>query len=145
MHRNICWVCQAGMGDVHECYDFTASASWRTTLLSQQRFWEESARESRFVSAILEFPGFHLSFLRPDWMHMADLGTLQYLQGNLLWDVFTKLGGVFRRSKAACGKIQSMLSMCASRLGLEQPFHSLVVTMIRPSLAKKPTNAAQSG
>ena len=70
---------------------------------------------------------------------MVDLGTLQYLQGNLLWDVFTKLGGVFRRSKAACGKIQSMLSMCASRLGLEQPFHSLVVTMIRPSLAKKPT------
>ena len=138
MHRKICWVCQAGMGDVHECYDFTASASWRTTLLSQQRVWEESARESRFVSAIWEFPGFHLSFLRPDWMHMVDLGTLQYLQGNLLWDAFQEVGGVFSRPKAACGKLESLMNMCASRLGLEKPFHSLAVTMIRPSLAKKP-------
>ena len=123
---------------MHECFDFTAAASWRTTLLSQQQFWEQSARESRFVSAILEFPGFHLENLRPDWMHMVDLGTLQYLQGNLLWDAFKEVGGVFSRPKAACGKIENLLSMCASRFGLAKPFHSLTVAMIRPKLSKKP-------
>ena len=134
----MCWICQAGLHGGHECYDFTTSASWRATLPSQAAFWEQAVAEQRFVSAIWEFPGFHLSFIRPDWMHMVDLGTLRYLQGDILWDLFVERGGVFSRSKAACSKLESLLGMCASRLGLEKPFYSLTVTMFRPKLSKKP-------
>ena len=136
--KKVCWICQAGLTDRHHCYDFTSAASWRTTLVSQSQFWEQAQQEGAVVSPIWQFPGFHLSFVRPDWMHCVDLGTLQYLQGNILWELFLALGGRINRSKDACSKLEALLDVAARRLGLARPLHSLTVTMFRSKMASKP-------
>ena len=90
------------------------------------------------MSAIWEFPGFHLSFVKPDWMHVVDLGILGYLLGDILWELFVALGGVHSRGKQACSKLENLLVMCAARLGMDRPIHSLTVLMIRGSATAKP-------
>ena len=94
-------------------------------------FWA-SARE-HYDSRIWQIPGFSLSYIRPDWMHVSCLGILQYLTGNVLWELFTALGGVFSRPGSACSKLENIAAVFARSLNIEKPFTegSLGLTMFR--------------
>ena len=106
--------------------------------MTQADWWNSAVVENWFVSAIWQIPGFHLSCIRQDWMHTVDLGTLQYLSGNCMWEAFREVGGSFKQWKGACGRLQNLCDMCAKRLGLEKPFHSLTIQMFRSKASSKP-------
>jgi len=142
--KSICWICQAGFTEQLHCYDFRASASWRSTLLSQAEFWDTAHEQGHYISKVWCIPGFHLSQVRPDWMHVVDLGTLQYLQGNLLWEMFVEVGGSFRRAKETVGKLENMMIMCAGRLGVARPLHHLTIGMFRAAANEKPKLRAKA-
>ena len=62
-------------------------------ILNQADFLADVAIEDLYVSKIWRIPGMHLSAFKPDWMHVVDLGVLQYFQGNCFWELYQELGG----------------------------------------------------
>ena len=142
--KRMCWLCQAAFNDDHDCYDFSGTASWRRELTTQSEFWDSAMASNQYISAIWQIPGFQLSFVRPDWMHVTCLGILQYLAGNVLWELFKALGGTFRNSLDACSKLENMIAICSKHLGLSPPFTNLTVTMFRVSASDKPKFKAKA-
>ena len=55
-----------------------------------------------------------------------------------MWFCFTEVGGKMTKPQEACAMLFNMINVVASDLSLEQPMASLVVTMFRPSMNKKP-------
>jgi len=101
-------------------------------------FWTQARAESTYISGIWKILGFFLSCVKIDWMHVACLGILQYLNGNCLWELFQALGGTFRNSKGACNKLENMAKVCAGRIGIEPPIRQLTVAQIRKNASSKP-------
>ena len=103
--KRICWICRAGFNDVLHCHDFLATAPWRQALVSMGDFWRSSEEDNAYKSTIWKIPGFCLSFIRLDWMHLADLGILQACLGNVFLELWTDLGGTRKCPQAVCGKL----------------------------------------
>jgi len=102
--------------------------------------------QGQFVSAIWQVPGFCLATVRPDWMHVCCLGVLQYLCGNVLWELFQFLGGSFRSARTAGSKLENMAQASARSLGIPLSVTNLTVYMFRGGANEKPkmkTKAAQ--
>jgi hypothetical protein len=132
----ICWMCNAGFHDEMNCYDFSLSADWRSTVQTMSSWWARVFSEGNYVSPIWTIPGFKISFCSPDFMHTSCLGILQYLDGNIMWELFRELGGTQRSWTHACGLLENMMKVAAKTLGLASPFHSLTIGMVRPSKSK---------
>ena len=132
-----CWTCGAGFNALINCYDFSQHAEWRQTLVTQAEFYRELVTTNMFVSKIWTIPGFRLSFVRPDWMHVVDLGIAPTCVGSVLWYCFKALGGSFQNSKKATSKIFNMLKVAAAVLGHNLPIQALTIGMIRPAMKKK--------
>ena len=85
-HR-CCWLCTA---------TFTAgsygeagfNAEWRQTPVTTAHWWKSQVEEGRFCNAFWSIPGMHISCIRPDFMHVVDLGITCYLNGNLCWFLY---------------------------------------------------------
>ena len=93
----------------------------------------------RYPSAIWEVPGITISMFRPDWMHCADLGILQYCMGNIMWELVVELGGTFRKAKPACARLLAMSKAMAATIGVDLPFTALTPGMIRTAMKKGPS------
>ena len=65
-------------------------------------------------------------------------GVLQYLNGNVVWELFVALGGTHTRWQRACAQLMHMVEISARRLGVEKPFNTLTGKMIRVSTTQKP-------
>jgi hypothetical protein len=135
----MCWLCGASFHDENHCYDFGANAPWRRTLISSGTFLQEAALHQHYVSAVWKIPGFRLSYVKPDFMHVCCIGILQYYSGNVMWELFKSFGGTYKKSIAACQKLQRLISVVSKRLKIEPPLRHLTVGMIRKSAKAKPT------
>ena len=107
-------------------------------MTTMAELWLPAQQDKLYVSAIWSVPCFTLSYIRPDWMNISCLGVLQYLQGNVLWELFVELGGTWRKAQEACSKLENIVAVCARRLGRERPVNCMTVTMIRQSATAKP-------
>lgn len=85
------------------------------------------------MSGVFAWPGFDFSGIVLDWMHMADLGVTQACLGNILWEVFLKLGGQITNEHPTMGRIINYLADAANDLGCAMPFSKLSLGMIRGS------------
>ena len=132
--RQLCWKCQATLRD----RDFSSNASWRQSSVCNSAFLASAYNGRQYLSSLFGCPGFTLDYVQPDWMHTVCLGILQYFTGNIMWFCFTEVGGKMTKPQEACAMLFNMINVVASDLGLEQPIASLVVTMFRPSMNKKP-------
>eukprot|EP00959_Pyramimonas_sp_CCMP1952_P170685 3566901-Pyramimonas_sp.AAC.1 len=65
----------------------------------------------QYASNIFSIPGFHLSYIQPDWMHTVCLGILQDLAGNTMWELFETVGGTFARHLEACSTPKNMIDI----------------------------------
>ena len=99
-------------------------------------FLASSMAGAQFLSKLFSVPGFTLQYIIPDWMHTVCLGVLQYLMGNVMWELFVHIGGVWSNPAKACAALFNIMVLVAQDLGVERPFSSLVVTMIRPAQGK---------
>ena len=109
--RSCCWLCNARF--VAGSYDDASlAAEWRSSPVDTPAFWAELSSSGQFCSKVWSIPGMRIEWLRPDFMHMVDLGITQYLSGNICWFLFDALGG--RRhgaplaSRAVCAQIRKM-------------------------------------
>ena len=66
-------------------------------MLTMIMFWREVSAKEQYKSTIWELPGFCLRYVKTDFMHIVCLGILQYLQGNVLHELFKTMGGDFQK------------------------------------------------
>ena len=129
-----CWGCAARFDDT----DFTLQAEWRNTCVSMAGFITSVLFGEQYVSKIFTVPGFSNSYIIPDWMHVCCLGILQYLSGNVMWELFVTVGGTLKINKGALSSLLNMAKAAATDLGVELPLNTLTMGMIRSGSNKKP-------
>ena len=100
-------------------------------------FLEANLMSGAFVSAIFSIPGFIASYISIDLMHTGDLGVLQYLLGNVLWELFIVLGGTKANSLKALGELMVMIRMASRHLNMRCPVGYLTLPMIKAEGAAK--------
>ena len=117
----VCWLCRAGRRDpVNYCWNFEEGAAWRSTGTSMRDFWEEQQQRGAHPSPIWQIPGFMISYCVPDFMHVCCLGILQYLTGNVLFELFREVGGTMDRPIKAVGILQNMIKLSAKAIGMQK-------------------------
>ena len=117
-----CFLCRGSMdpeGDV-PLTDPSSGAKWRDQILPASVWIQERFRD-----------GFHGIVL--DWMHMCDLGVAQACIGNILWEVFLRLGGQISQENPTMTRIMNYLADAAHDMGCPMPFSRLTLGMIRGS------------
>jgi len=107
-------------------------------MVGMSSFWAEVFQDGVYVSRTFAIPGFSVSFCRADFMHTCCLGILQYLSGNVMWELFLELRGSQSNWIRACGLLENMMKVAAKSLGRQPPFHSLTVGMLRANTTSKP-------
>lgn len=134
----MCWLCEAGFRNEHNCYDFSLGASWRQAMVQMSEVAEE-IRAAQFPSGIWSIPGLSIKSMMVDWMHCCCLGVLAYASGNVLYELFKQCGGVLTtKHKPACTMLENMMKAMAKELKVDPPFHSLTIGMIRSKGTKGP-------
>ena len=83
---------------------------WR----SHAAFMKYLTGDGRSVNILWAFPGFQLHNIVNDWMHVCDLGALQYTLGNSLGFLFIRLKGVRSRNHPFC-KAMTFIIKTASK------------------------------
>ena len=76
---------------------------------------------------LLAVPGFIIAYVTADLMHAGDLGILPIVLGNVLWNMFQKMGGTLKRPTQALANIMNMLKLACK----EVPISDLTINMIR--------------
>ena len=133
-HQRICWLCRATRGD---CLDASRGAPWRGTDVTMDDVCS-GGRDGGFISSIWMIPGLAITSIKPDWMHVVDLGILQTFLGSVLYELFRALGGTWSSHMDACGKLMGLIRLQARALNMEVPISQLTIFMIRVSNKKKP-------
>ena len=72
-----------------------------------------------FLSVVLQIPGFLFDYVQMDLMHMGDLGVAQDCAGNVLREIFERLGGVAARPQATTAWMKHCMQDAATDLGVE--------------------------
>ena len=143
----VCFKCLAGKKR-HSFRHFGLSATWRRTTQTHRAFMESARRDGRYVSAIFTWPGFELSYVSCDLMHCADLGITQYLEANVLLEVFEiKLHGVYSDPGPAMTDLNFFLHCCSRHIGQARPpVARLTFLQIKPKKGnpKMKTKAAET-
>lgn len=78
-----CWLCEATKTNHLSAFDFRREAAWQAHPRSHEQYWAEVGH----TLPVCKLPGFHLSALKIDLMHVALLGILQWGVGCTLFDM----------------------------------------------------------
>eukprot|EP00959_Pyramimonas_sp_CCMP1952_P109032 2280267-Pyramimonas_sp.AAC.1 len=75
--KNICWICTANTTDrdFRRCDE---EAPWRAERHTHEGYLRAAEGEMRFVSTMFLWPGFQLSYVSVDLMHVGDLGAPRF-------------------------------------------------------------------
>jgi hypothetical protein len=127
---HVCWRCQANTTSFLWT-QFGLTASWRKTYICQKQFLQRCLSDGSYVSAIFTIPGFQYEYISADLMHCSDLGINLSLLGNIMFELFQKLGGTFKKSAGTCSDLLVLMRIAAKELGLEPPISNLTVNMFK--------------
>ena len=87
-----------------------------------------------WVSQALDIPGFRLSYVTIDAMHVIDLGTAQYCAGNAMFEMFQHLGGVASRPQHGLASLLLLIKMAARQHGMPSAsLNALTIGMLKMS------------
>jgi hypothetical protein len=75
--------------------------------------------------------GFRLEYVTIDLMHVSDLGILQYLLGNIMFEAFKHFGGLVTMPAEGLGSVMAVLRVCARELKVPMPINDLTIGMIK--------------
>jgi hypothetical protein len=116
--ESICWRCLANKSSMPYA-DFSLSAKWRKTRMTQALFMARLRKEAAFINPLMGAPGFNFQYITIDVLHCMDLGVTADAIGNLFWmllgtvykggnkktqveALFVNLKAFYRRSNAHC-------------------------------------------
>ena len=126
----MCFRCGAQIGGDCPMTDVSMGAKWRSTRIADYLKLERTL--GTYVSGMWAIPGMVLMQIVLDIMHVSDLGILQYFLGNVVFEMWRKLGGKFSSPKAALGLLVIFIKMGAKHLKLAKPLNKLTVGMFKP-------------
>ena len=130
-----CWKCGVGLRD-HACYHADLQAPWRDTCIDMAGFWADMIQEGRYLSPLFSVPGFTVASFEIDWMHACDLGVLQHLLGNIVADLWQKIGAT--RRQPSCQRLLNLINMMSKSRGEDPPINNLTVLMFWPKSTAYP-------
>ena len=88
--------------------------------------------EGKFFSAIFLLPGFIFDYFSIDLMHCCDLGILQYLLANVLFDLFLEMGGLVSRPDNTIGDLMKFIRIASKAIGqIQPPINQLTMNMVK--------------
>ena len=95
--HHICPVCRASKSDALIYTSFGKSAPHRATCLNTRQFIEEACRPGAWI----RLPGFHISLVTFDWLHIVDLAIIPECAASVTGHEWPKylLGCVFEKNK----------------------------------------------
>jgi len=127
----VCWKCHADFGSV-PFYDASLGALWRRTLVTHVGHMTGALSNDGYISGLFNLPGFKLDFVSADLMHTSDLGCIQYILGNIYWELFVFVGGTRQNPDTALSELLFLIRQCSKELSLRQvPIINLTLGMIR--------------
>jgi hypothetical protein len=85
----ICWKCEASLEGQCSYKQAARTAGWRKRRLSDAEFLEHLRSQHLPLNPILQVPGFSLSHIVLDWLHVVDLGVGADAVGNLFWEAIS--------------------------------------------------------
>eukprot|EP00959_Pyramimonas_sp_CCMP1952_P412068 8634739-Pyramimonas_sp.AAC.1 len=131
---NMCFICGATQGAPHPFTDCSFAASWRTTLKTHHSFMRSLFASGKSICPLWNAPGFALESLALDLMHVADLGIVQILLGNVLFEMFKRQGGVVSRPGDGLAKLLTMIRIGSRNVPWLDgpPINNLTLGMIKP-------------
>ena len=109
----VCWKCLADCA----LYPFTQcgmDALWRSTLITHQIYLQMCMTRNIWVSELFGLPGFRLEYVDADLMHCSDLGIVQYLLGNIIFELcFSKdeMGSTLKSPQQAFADLMVMFRL----------------------------------
>eukprot|EP00971_Amphidinium_carterae_P345037 6485759-Amphidinium_carterae.3 len=82
-NAGICYMCKATLADLA---DNSMTAPWRSeeSRLSTTDLLARLVEQGKLVSPIWSYPFFSLGCLKPDWLHVVDLGVAAHFFGGVL-------------------------------------------------------------
>ena len=114
---------------------------------STSDWWTRARQDGVFVSALWNIPGVILASISSDFMHTGCLGVLQYLLGNICWELVEDMGASFSNSKGQLSNLLFMLRSVAKDTPVKRcPLADLTIQMIKSAADKSPkmkTKAAE--
>ena len=134
-----CWKCPC---DQQSLYQDVHNAPWRNRAYTQAAWVLMMMTSAIRKFPLLAVPGFIIAYVTADLMHAGDLGVLPIVLGNVLWNMFQKMGGTLKRPTQALANIMNMLKLACK----EVPISDLTINMIK-MVGKGPllkTKAAES-
>ena len=81
----ICWKCAAALEGPCAYTSTSLAAPWRQERLSDFDFLQSLRDQQIQVSPLLQLPGFRLSYVVLDWLHIVDLGVGADMMGCFFW------------------------------------------------------------
>ena len=95
-------------------------------------YLEDVLRRHAPLSKLFSLPAMQVDFVEVDLLHAADLGILQYLLGNCLWEVWRyNFHGKISRPEATCTELLMVLRALMRARGDGQPLGGLSLNMIK--------------
>ena len=140
--EHICWKCMANKSD-RNYKDTSAAASWRGSRYVPGEFLRVLQREGLSASPAISCPGFDLSMVVLDWLHIVDLGVAQDLLGCLFWEaVAGGLPGASKKERLQC--LWLMIQQFYKRVRPPSALNNLSAEMIKRT-GKSPKLRAKGG
>ena len=97
------------------------SAAWRTTVMSDSQFLGIAVQDQDFVSALFCIPGFVASYISADLMHVADLGLLGVVLGNVVYKLLREMHGTNATRRSVCSELLTLMRVASTNTGNPGP------------------------
>jgi hypothetical protein len=140
-NKRVCWRCHASKSGVHPFTDPSREATWHGTTIETYFFVHQALQAGIYLSVIFGWPGWDkhgLEYCEVDLMHTGDLGIVQYLLGNVLFELFLEMGGSIASWQETCNHLNMLIKQCARQVDLEgAPVNVLTLSMIRKGTKPK--------
>ena len=138
----ICYKCQACKHGANSFLEMGMDAGWRRTYVTDKEYLRDLAINGDYVSGLFKLPGFLPSFISADRMHAADPGISQYLVGNVMFELYTFMGGTMQgtdANRAILAQLLWMIRLASKSLRqLKPPINNLTLGMFkRPAKSPK--------
>ncbi|CAE6969872.1 unnamed protein product [Symbiodinium sp. CCMP2592] len=134
--QQICWKCSASQEGPHSYKNTGADALWRKHRVSDHEFLRSLREQNVFVCPLLSLPGFEVSCILLDWLHVVDLGCGADAIGNFFWHLIAEPGFYPGTSREARLKqLWARLRTWYQRRKPASVLDNLTVEMVRRSKA----------
>lgn len=89
-NAGVCWLCCADPSNWH-CVD--EHAPWREARLTPSQFHQRQLEKNLVPSSIFSIPGASCALVKPDWLHICDIGVTADIAGNVFVAVIKHIPG----------------------------------------------------